>query len=308
MTNYYEMLKVEPSASQHEVETAIDAQYNQWRRLTTHHDTNVVNQANQALALIDKIRQTLTDPTRREVYDQAIGVRGQEIGGLVDPTLLLHQALPVPVMTPPTAKVTAAPTTATPVVRADVWVCPKCEHPNAIGAQFCAKDGVKIGNPCPNCDKMTELANNFCPYCGVDKVKAYQDQRTGEVKVAQQEIAAQREQLRIYRAAADKLTNPGANSELHSAFTELRQGRSGCFESILFLGLLGFGIYQFIQDEPSFGIVLIAASFVVVLFASIFGARSTAQKNFIDKANQINNTINGLEQKIKAIQARQYPD
>ena len=77
MPNYYEIIKVQPTAPTAEIVNACEAQYNQWRRLVTHHDQDVVNQANQALQTIEQIRLTLTDTEKRGVYDAAVGIEEQ---------------------------------------------------------------------------------------------------------------------------------------------------------------------------------------------------------------------------------------
>lgn len=51
--NYYEILNLQPTASSADIQTAFENQYNQWRRLVTHHDPKVVNQANQALQALE---------------------------------------------------------------------------------------------------------------------------------------------------------------------------------------------------------------------------------------------------------------
>ena len=56
MSNYYEILNVPTTASTAEIQTAYEQQYDQWRRLVTHQDPNVVNQANQALKALETIR------------------------------------------------------------------------------------------------------------------------------------------------------------------------------------------------------------------------------------------------------------
>ena len=48
MATYYEFLQVAPTASVAEIEAAWEERYNHWRRLVTHHDPQVVNEANQS--------------------------------------------------------------------------------------------------------------------------------------------------------------------------------------------------------------------------------------------------------------------
>jgi len=165
------MLQVQPTATDKEIETAIDARYNQWRALVTHHDPNVVNQANQAIQLLEQIRATLTDPAKRAVYDEAIGVKGAT-AGLVDPTAVInmpHVTMPPPPR-PPMPNPTVGATGAAGTVNA--WVCPKCSVANGIGTRFCRNCGTALGRECPNCEKTIEAIAKFCPDCGVDVAKA----------------------------------------------------------------------------------------------------------------------------------------
>lgn len=167
MPNYYELIELVPTATTPEIENAIDARYNQWRALVTHHDPNVVNQANQAIQLLEKIRGILTDPAKRNDYDEAIGIKGVT-AGLADPTALL--TVPVLPMTPPAPNPTHGAVGGAGVVNA--WVCPKCAVANGIGTRFCKNCGTALGRECPNCGKTIEAAARFCPDCGVDVAKA----------------------------------------------------------------------------------------------------------------------------------------
>ena len=49
MPNYYEMLKIAPTAETAEIEAVLDAQYEQWSNLVTHQDPKLQLQAQQAL-------------------------------------------------------------------------------------------------------------------------------------------------------------------------------------------------------------------------------------------------------------------
>lgn len=69
MPTYYEILKLPPTATQAEIESKADAQYNQWRRLVTHHDPNVVDEANRALRTLELVRNTLGNSVERSEYD-----------------------------------------------------------------------------------------------------------------------------------------------------------------------------------------------------------------------------------------------
>lgn len=160
MTNYYEFIGVAPTALESEITAAIDAQYNNWRRLVTHHDPDKVNQANQALTLLDRIRSTLTDSAKREIYDEGLGLK-ETVGGLLDPTAFPRggplNPMPAPV------KATASKVAQSEV---DAWVCEKCTMPNAIGTRFCAKCGEQLGINCPNCGALLRVSAIFCTKCG----------------------------------------------------------------------------------------------------------------------------------------------
>jgi len=165
MPTYYEILKVQSTATITEIETALDEQYNQWRRLVTHHDPNVVNQANQALQTLEMIRATLIDLEKRSVYDAAIGVNGP-VGGLADPETLLRASVP-PIRLASTQRTDQVSPTAA-IARLDGWVCAQCQTMNPIKTRFCSKCGQQLGLDCPNCSKLTKASDAYCMECGVN--------------------------------------------------------------------------------------------------------------------------------------------
>lgn len=130
MPTYYETLNSSPSASLAEIQVAYETQYNKWRRLVTHHDPQVVNQANQALQYLEKIRTTLIDSDKRTVYDDAIGI-SKNIGSLGDPDALLSTAYSSTLPSP-----TSSPKQNDLAKRVDSWTCPKCKAPSPVGARF----------------------------------------------------------------------------------------------------------------------------------------------------------------------------
>jgi hypothetical protein len=169
MATYYEMLEVTPGASHNEVEEACERLYLKWKGLVTHHDPATAAQANQAIQQIETIRTTLTDPAKRSVYDQAIGVNGVT-GGLVDLTAIGGASAPGAVIAPPPPRpVVAAPTPATPAVASGIWACPNegCGADNPAQTKFCFKCGTQLVQDCPNCGEMTSLiATGRCGECG----------------------------------------------------------------------------------------------------------------------------------------------
>jgi hypothetical protein len=176
MANYYGILKVQPTATIAEIQTACEDQYNQWRRLVTHHDPNIANQASQALQMLETIRTTLTDPSKRAGYDAGIGL--SHVGELADPTAILQGMPPTP---PSTERVSETAKDLHP--RVDVWLCPQCNTPSAVGMRFCKNCGQSIGEECPNCAKMVEVGAQFCPHCGTKIIKPPQNKKGREQQI-----------------------------------------------------------------------------------------------------------------------------
>ncbi|MCL4299589.1 MAG: zinc ribbon domain-containing protein [Anaerolineae bacterium] len=174
MPTYYGILKLQSTANTAEIEAAIEAQYNQCRRLITHQNPETVNKANQALLLLEKIRTTLTDPAQRAAYDASIGL-SNAVGGLADPQVKLQLAPP-----PPLSKLRpGSHESVTSVVnlRADTWICPKCQASSSIGTRFCKQCGQMLARNCPRCDRLIEAVALFCSECGVD-IKRYLEEQT----------------------------------------------------------------------------------------------------------------------------------
>lgn len=44
--------------------------------------------------------------------------------------------------------------------------CPKCNHQNKEGLNYCVQCGNFIGNTCPNCKKEVNVGNVYCGFCG----------------------------------------------------------------------------------------------------------------------------------------------
>ena len=65
MSNYYEMLGLATDANTADIHRAVDNRYNEMRQLATHPDATVVEEANRNLRLLEQMRATLTDASRR---------------------------------------------------------------------------------------------------------------------------------------------------------------------------------------------------------------------------------------------------
>jgi len=201
--NYYEMLGVSPTANTTEIEQAIDARYNYWRALVTHHDPNKVNQANQELQKLETIRGTLMDANKRAKYDAAIGI-GNTIGGLVDPIATTKPPISPPSPPPPPRRRAA---TDTAFQRTDVWECSRCKTPNPPNTHFCEKCGNTLGKDCPNCAKLIKAAATFCPHCGKNLAQAAHEKRVrAEEAEKQKQLEAVRhaEMMRQYQVESQR--------------------------------------------------------------------------------------------------------
>ena len=163
MKNYYKILGVLQEVSNEVIETAIDKRYNQWRQLVSHHDPKVVNEANQALQILEDIRMTLLDKDNRNKYDKTLA-SSEKIGGLGDPEVMLKEMMTG-------GKRLSSQTLMKNEERIDAWTCDGCEKVNPIGTQYCQECGKKIALPCPSCQTLSPIAKEFCPECGVNKEK-----------------------------------------------------------------------------------------------------------------------------------------
>jgi len=158
MGNYYEILAITPQANSEEITNAIGNHYNQVRRLINHHDPVVVNQANQALLVLEQMKVVLLDPQKKADYDLSIST----VGGLVDSTA---HSTNVPGQTN-IGIVNTQNNLGGNVLGTDGWICPKCQRLNPKGALFCQYCSEAIGKICPNCMTHYESKVAFCPSCG----------------------------------------------------------------------------------------------------------------------------------------------
>jgi len=190
--NYYEILNIQPTSPRAEIEQSLDAQYKKLRQLVTHHDPNVVNQANLGLQTLEKMRSVLIDDGRRSAYDAAIN---SSVGNFVDPTSnpLMTNSLSASSIrgSPPLSAPRSLPPTQASAQR--VWTCPECQSHNAVNSQFCKKCGESLASPCPECNSLVEKSSKFCTNCGVNIVKAQQK------KDWEKELACSQSELSMVR-------------------------------------------------------------------------------------------------------------
>jgi len=154
MPSYYEILKVPLTASTMEIQQAIDREYAKVRLLVTHHDQSVVNQADQALAILENARTILLDPVQRAAYDSQVGT----VGGL---GLAFRPTTGAPMlgaaMAPPNVG-GMAPAPASQVAPLSMWICSSCQTPNRPQSKFCAKCGQALSRFCAKCGAANDLS------------------------------------------------------------------------------------------------------------------------------------------------------
>ncbi len=191
MQDFYSLLEIDRSATVDQISTAIDEQYDKWRRLTSHHDAQLQNQANQALFQIEQARNTLLDLTKKGPYDVELGA-----GGIADPDAIhQHSGLHSP-LTP-----LRSPISSTALERTDAWVCNSCKKANPIGSIHCQQCGRSVGQICVKCDTTSPATAKFCLSCGVNlaelKTQIEQDAIDREIYWQQQQKLRAEQEVRL---------------------------------------------------------------------------------------------------------------
>lgn len=174
MSSYYDEIGTSPTAGTAEIAAACDAKYLHWKGLVGHHNPETAIEASGQLNLIETIRTTLTDPSKRAEYDSRI-----EIGGttatLVDPAAAPTAGTGTPTprnLSPygmPVAGMDRVAVPQPPVAQPGLWACPNanCAADNPPNTKFCFKCSTQIVQACPNCGQMTSLiATKRCGNCG----------------------------------------------------------------------------------------------------------------------------------------------
>lgn len=287
MANYYELLKVQPTASSSEIEFAIETRYNQLRRLVTHHDPNVVSQATQTIRLLEQIRGTLCNEAKRANYDEAIGLRGA-MAGLTDPEAVLRNFPAPAVMTPPSRLNSAqAVATTTATTKPDLWDCPKCHTTNPPMSEHCFKCGTQLLRVCPECNGKTSLiTTNVCGKCGLDY-----------------DLASQRKDLQqtILKFAMD---DGELVRQLEKAKKTKNPGFLGTILDVAMVASSIGAIALFFSDIPEVGIILLFPILFILAPMVIFKTYLTreASKKVLDYEQRLS------ENREKSNQAQQAYD
>lgn len=187
MENYYTILGVDASVSQGELESRWEDEYNKIRRLVTHHNPSVAEEANHKLRMLEEARNILFDPAKRAAY--TAGLADQKTSGLGDPS-----ARSAPGPAPAALGGGYLASQPPPQQHLNVWTCPDCGERNAVGKSYCSKCGGLLAKNCPNCQNLNQLADVYCSTCGVDIEETIHEKKMAEEK-RQQEERVRRERM-----------------------------------------------------------------------------------------------------------------
>jgi hypothetical protein len=199
MPNYYEYLQVEPLASDQEIQAALNQKYEQCKRLSTHDDPTVAQQANVALQSLEKIRDVLLIPDRRAVYDETLGLQPTMTGSLVTsepPPTIEAQASPSMMEDSQTTAQASPAIEVTERLR-----CGNCNGLNPVGTRFCLDCGNEICSPCPKCGTLYEKSKEYCPACGVNRQQYVEEQEKVRLE------ATERQKQEVQQSLSDAETH-----------------------------------------------------------------------------------------------------
>ncbi|MGV8026687.1 MAG: zinc ribbon domain-containing protein [Anaerolineaceae bacterium] len=291
MTTYYEFIHVEQNASSNEIEAAIDTQYDKWRQLISHHDPQIAAQANQAILLLEQIRDTLMNKKKREIYDSSI----IDVDGLADPDAFLQTNFVPPFSTPK-----AKPDPKASTDRTDAWICtnPSCKKANRVGEQFCAKCGARIGLECPKCGEMSELSNPFCSSCGVDKKEFFKSKQESMINNIQHQINTTKQDINTLE---NNLTKIIITTNGYSDYIE-KKSISGCLSFIIYCLLISLYIYfGYLAYKNGNAFLFIIELFIGYLSIRIVSSHIKVKPAIRDELLVLNNKLSNLNKDLSEI-------
>jgi ribosomal protein L40E len=299
MPTYYHLLDLETDAKTTEIEDAIDEQYHKWRRLVTHHDPDVVTQANQALQRLEKIRATLTDSQSRAIYDEGVGLNG-DVGGLGDPDALVANAAPHSPPASPRAKVRDKEP------RVDVWTCSKCHTSNPVGTRYCVSCGYEVGVECPKCSHINPATATYCSQCGVNIQEEIQNQqRQRDLEKIQQieaRIRAKKSSIEGLERMSRRIIHPTWSKDSTTYQSFAKQSKFAWFMYNVLAVLVWVGYVVLVIALENF--LISSAAFLIGLFVLVGSFHIVLVRPRIDRSIQEHrNTIADLNRQLKSIRA-----
>lgn len=310
MPTYYEVLKLEPSASVKAIETAIDDLYDQYRRLVNHHDPEVVEQANRALRHLEDIRLTLTNPEKRAIYDQSLS-----FGGLADPAALLQAAgAGAGITTPPAVKSAARDSDA----EEKPWRCGNCGKVNREGSKRCSNCQNVLARDCPNgCGGVVLIDERYCSNCGVNVEDALGKLQIEFERAQQAFVEEMRAKIQAKRSELDRLlyfsNNPplllfSANSELEQLVGQPVAATMGCnaIAVVMMAGIVMAFIGGLIDRTGSVALLLFFVGMGIGFWFIQWRAQERVQETIRTAASQRQEYIRYAEQRLQRELDKQF--
>lgn len=292
MTNYYDFLNINPAASPAEIETALESTRTKWRRLINHHDPNIVNQANQALTILEQIQGTLTNTDKRAAYDTGIGLTGV-VAGLADPEALLKT---MPLVPPSVKNVQSHKPVET--TSDDLWACPKCGAVNPELSPSCFNCGAQLLRVCPECNQKRSLVKTgVCGNCGSRydiAVKKRQELRNV--------LTAKRQEMRDELSTEEqKMQN--LNSQVNNLKGEKTEP-NGCLAAFggvsIFIGCI---LLMLTAKNPAvFGWGIGALGMGIIILVPLVSSGNRKEKKKNEKIEEVENDIFESQMKIKVLE------
>lgn len=169
MTDYYQLLNLQPTATTSEIKTA----YAHKRAKLSTSEAETEEQIAEQLSALDEAYAMLNDPNRRAAYDRSLHADSQA-------KALAIAEQPSAIVAPHAPPV--------PIVQ---QACPHCGALNPIQATMCSECGEQVSRPCPNCGQPVILGQTVCTRCDTF-VPEYDKRRFAEAVSTEQRVQQER--------------------------------------------------------------------------------------------------------------------
>lgn len=182
MTNFYHLLKLEPTATLDEIKAAYARE--RASRIAQGSEGNL--HINGDLQALDEAYATLIEPSSRAAYDR------------------MHSSAPTTTMIALPGQLALSTISVgrpLPIVQQP---CPACGVPNPIQAVMCTVCGRQMTRPCPKCGRAVMLSETVCPRCETF-IPEYDQRRFAEAQTVKQQVEFERREADEHTTAADKV-------------------------------------------------------------------------------------------------------
>lgn len=186
MSNYYQLLNLQPTASTAEVTAAYQRER---ARLSASNPEDL----DQQIQAIEEAYAVLSDSGQRAAYDRSLNANSPSKS-------LVVAAQPAAIMAPAVSPV--------PLIQQECWNCGK---PNPVVATNCAYCGSQLSRPCPQCGQSVALNQTVCPRCNTF-LPEYDKRRFTEAIAVDKQVQEERyiSETRVETLEAIHTTNRNA--------------------------------------------------------------------------------------------------